>query len=1038
MENSTKHQKIVLEYVKSSNIEFLVQNSIRTLISADTLPDNPFGALSRHFTYFAAKDDLKRLQIKVREYQMNRLELPQKFGITNVTNEVELWSLPHLLHYINPKSTKILIKVLKEFCTEQKRSYGEYKLQSRIAVLGGELFRSSLIHVPEIAPTQLEIRAECFVTGPNFEQSFELFAEFVYEDVMRLGSNNSLNLIRDFYVEQDPQTNYVKKVTFEEIKENKQLFISELKSAIVQKRRSYIRVLLFTQDLARVGIRDMVRASTPTRFVNSSEAAVSDHFQYITTKKSYVMHYSKPDSPLVYETTSHIPMISLFQGVFPNPDSARNYAEMFYTEKKNPYDTPHIQKYLESKREQIIKYYKKGKIITMLWEVFLLVLCTSESSKNAALIEELLQIFAHNSSKLYRMQKLNFALKILINAYYDTNFSHFQKLAEGLFVGFKEGMLDIFGDCSSAEMLLLRELTKNMLNFISVNKSRTLDFHSYTLIILDRLEYICRSLAQNTTEMLLRQSPAVNELLSRLLSAYNVQQYLSHSELLEGKLTEQVFDLKEEVKKQKTKKNMEYQVICEYIAKTGVMETLILTTRDILLSYPLLPNPLKIFAMKLMCEIFKYDMFNADQNDILDNNCRVPNIVQGQMYQSDPTGENYKNSQLPYIIGFEEVLFVSNADEIGFFKLILYPYEVLHLSANESLPEGYNLRIVSSICGQSVMNSLAFRKQATLWHVSYGFYMNGPSFNAGTHSFLDLLIRYALWLDFSTDAFVSGFYTSHSDEPLASFQDLISPSDRENSLGLLLSAYQMNTPVWLRYIIPYKGDKDLDVEAHFIAVHVYFNLHFATGMGSIRTTLTPLQNLEDIVKVFFSQEDFELWLEVGPTDVSSSQVIDKFFDRVNHSYDVGQYFRGYLYTLFIKVFERDEEETIKLLRMKETPLVVMLEATEICAAMLDIASLGLKNHRKFNLEYSVFALEQLKNFCERCIYMERNIFLESLQPSIIRVLQITENLLKEHGTNKLERVVSNLLWARDALKVQNKLATLALYEVLKDNPEFAG
>lgn len=366
MENPSKHQKIVFEYVNASNLEIIVQNSVKTLLSAEAMPDNPFGALCRHFSYFAAKDDLKRLLTQVREFQINRLDVPQRFGITSVSGEVECWGLPHLLHYISPRSTRTLVRVLKEFCSEQKRSYGPYKLEARIAVCGSELFRSPLIKVPEVAPNQLEIKAECFLNGPKFEQAFELFSEYVYEDVMRIGSNNALNLIRDFYVEQGPQTSNIKKVSFDQIKDNKQLFLTELKSAIVQKRTAYIRVLLFTQDLSRISHKDMVRATTPSRFVNSSEAAVADHFQYISTKKSYVMHFSKLESPLEFTTTSSIPCMTLFNGIFPNPDSGRNYAEMFYPENVNPYETEFLQQYLELKRELVIKYYNKGKTMAML------------------------------------------------------------------------------------------------------------------------------------------------------------------------------------------------------------------------------------------------------------------------------------------------------------------------------------------------------------------------------------------------------------------------------------------------------------------------------------------------------------------------------------------------------------------------------------------------------------------------------------------------------------------------------------------------
>lgn len=222
-----------------------------------------------------------------------------------------------------------------------------------------------------------------------------------------------------------------------------------------------------------------------------------------------------------------------------------------------------------------------------------------------------------------------------------------------------------------------------------------------------------------------------------------------------------------------------------------------------------------------------------------------------------------------------------------------------------------------------------------------------------------------------------------------------------------------------------------------MTIHVYFNVHFSSGQGTVRTSLFPLNGLEDIVKVFFNKEDFGFWKEVAPSSNEDQAVIDKFYENANISYSLGQYHRGFLYIFFIKAFQRDEEGMPRMLRMKETPLILILEATDMCGALLEFASSGLKSHRKFNLELAIFSMERLREFCESITYLERNIFLESLQPSILRVLQVTENVLKEHGLNKLERVISNLIWIRDALKVQNKLASVSLYEILRENSSYS-
>ena len=364
-ESENKHRKLVLEYIRKSNLEIIVQNSIRSLIQTTNLPDNPFGAMTRHFTYFAAKDDLNRLQQQVKSFEIKRLSPQGSFSITNQDKELECFGLAHILHYTNALHFKILSKTLKELCLEERKSYGQYSLEVRIAIGGGEIFVTSLIPHSEVAPTPLEIRAECIVEGPKFENAFTLFADYVYEDIMRIGSNNALNLVRDFCVEQGPRSTYIKRVGFEQMLDNKQLLINELKNATIQKRYSYVRVLVFSTDLQRFTSKDLVRAITPSRLLSSTEPNVLDHFQFISMKKCYVLHFTTSGNPTDFKSLSPVPCLSLYSSLFPNPDSARHYAKIFYTEEQNPYDIPSLEEYLKFKRERVIRYYKSGKAIKM-------------------------------------------------------------------------------------------------------------------------------------------------------------------------------------------------------------------------------------------------------------------------------------------------------------------------------------------------------------------------------------------------------------------------------------------------------------------------------------------------------------------------------------------------------------------------------------------------------------------------------------------------------------------------------------------------
>ena len=1035
MGSNTTHKALILDYIKKSNLEIIVQNSIRSLLQTNLFPDNPFGAMCRHFTYFSAKDDLNRLQQKVKSFELKPLDPPGLFSVTSQTKELECFGLAHILHYVDAIHFKILSKTLKEMCLEHKKTYGQYTLEVRVAIGGSEIFVSNFIPHPEVAPTPLEIRAECIVEGPKFEEAFNLFADYVYEDIMRIGSNNALNLVRDFCVEHGPNSTYVKRVSLAQMQDNKQLLVHELKNATIQKRVSYIRVLVFSTDMQRLTNKDLIRAVTPSRLLSTTEPSVLDHFQFISTKKCYILHHTTTGNPTDFSSLSPVPCIALYNSLFPNPDSARHYAKIFYTENQSPYTSEALDAYQQYKRDRVIKYFINGKTVKMVWETLELVLANRDHTVNIGITNEILSLFAHPSCKLYRISKMLKALIVLINSFYDTGFEHFKKLAEGLFVRVKEECWSAFGNASSAEMLILRPQIIRMLNSTSVNKSRTLKISSSTLRILERLEFISVSLAKNSTELLMRHLSLLGEAHSRLLFAYNIAPGLTHQKLLEEKQTVLYFDVDAELKSQNLRKDNEYSIIYEYLVKTQIMEVLILTTRDLVLSYPLLPNPLKTFAAKIMSALYRHDMFRLPREELMEKHIHIPEDVgQGVFLHGGPDNK-YNLQDLPYTAGIQEYLLVCSWEEIGFFRTIFKEYELNIDLFAEVFVRGYSVQGLLAVCGMSLVNTDVLMKFPSLWHVYNDVFITGPSFNAASQSFLDLLIRYALWLDGSTDALVLGFFTPFSETPLASFSDLISPSERKQSTGMILSAFQMNTRVWLRFIIPYEGEPRSEVVGIPIAVHVYFNMHFRVSSNKKITSLVPIASLEDIVKVFYSKEDLELWREV--VDVHSHEIKEKLMNEMNDSFDNGQHYRGCVCLLFIKVLESNQDSVGSLLRINETPLKIIIEAGRFAGVMLDILRLSGDQHRKRSEERDINWGVMLKKFVEVTFLDERNIFLENAQLGMLRVTdQLVEAMTNTNGPKYVKAIAAISILTKH-LKAARLVGSIVLHDLLQDTKDLA-
>lgn len=1035
MNQDNKHKELVLEYLNQSNLETIIRNSIRSLIQTNKIPDNPFGAMHRHFTYFSAKEDLRKAQEKVKGTEIKNLDAASLFSVTNQTNELECFGLAHLLHYINVAHFKVISKTLKELCVETKRRFeiGPYNLEVRVSIGGGEIFKSGLVPHPEVATTPLEIRTECIVEGPKFENAFNIFSDYVYDDIMRIGSNNALNLVRDFSVEQGPTSSYVKRLSLDQIQRNKQLLITELKNATIQKRHSYIRILVFSQDLERYTSKDIIRAVTPSRLLSMTEPSVLDHFQFISTKKYYVLHFTTTGNPTDFNSLSPVPCFALYSSLFPNPDSAKHYAKIFYKEYENPYDIPGAEDYLQWKRDKVIKYFKSGKLNKMVWEMLMLALTSKNHLSNYAVTSEIFSLFAHPSSKLFKIAKQCKAMEILINSFYDTGFDHFKKLAEGLFVRLKEECWSAFGNSSTAEMLILKPQIIKMMNSISVNNSRTLKIMPITLRTIQKVKSICSALGKCNIELFTRLLPSVNDSIQRILFSYNIKPPISFSQHTDKKQTELAFDIDRELKDRKIKKEDDYIVVYEYLVKTGVIELLILTTRELVMSYPLIPNPLKVYSAELLRAIFKYEMFQFTEGEIMEKHMHVPNEVSEGVFVHSNPDNMYNMTDLPYVAGSEEFLLVSAWQEIGFFRTILHGYEMNTDNFNSIMPKGYTIQTIFSVCGTSVVNNEALTKFPSLWTVYNDIFVTGPSFNAASQSFLNLLVQYALWIDNSTNGLVVGFFSQYSNEPLATFQDLVTTTDRQNSINLLLSAYQMNSRIWLRYIIPYEGNQQLGVVGIPIAVHTYFNMHFRVNFNRKITSLVPISTLEDIVKVFYSREDFEMWRELSKAYEKDFK--ENLLDEFNNSSNEGKNYRAIVCLLFIKLIEKNKDLVARLLRINETPIQSIIESALYAQNLRDVLQAGSNQHRKNSPEQNVEWTEKFSRYLEATFYQERNVFLENSQMSVLRVSNKLLEAVRNANEPKYDKALASINYILENLQCAKLIASLAIHDVLQSKQE---
>jgi hypothetical protein len=427
-------------------------------------------------------------------------------------------------------------------------------------------------------------------------------------------------------------------------------------------------------------------------------------------------------------------------------------------------------------------------------------------------------------------------------------------------------------------------------------------------------------------------------------------------------------------------------------------------------------------------------MFQQSTNEVIETHMHLPNEVSPGVFVHSNAENQFNVSGLPYVVGSEEFLIVSASQEIGFFKTIFSQYELdVELFANIR-PRGYTLEAVTSICGTSVVNFEALSKFPSLWNVYYDVSVTGANLNSATHTFLMLLVQYALWLDNGTDALVVGFFSPFASQPLASFEQLLGTEDREQSIELLLATIQKGSRIWLRVLLPFLGDQESQVIGVPIAVHFYFNMHFRISYNRTVTSLIDLCSLEDLVKVFYSREDFEAWKVISQ---DCKNITEKMLDEFNSSLSSGKHYRATVALLFLKLSEKDKDVVAKLLRVKDTPLKSIIECERFAKNLIDFCAAAHVGHRKKNPELIADYVEKFVRFLDATFLQERNVFLENSQMNVLRVGNKLLADVKNANGPKYGRALESLMFIHDHLTTSKTLASLSLQDVLDNLKDFS-
>ena len=216
-----------------------------------------------------------------------------------------------------------------------------------------------------------------------------------------------------------------------------------------------------------------------------------------------------------------------------------------------------------------------------------------------------------------------------------------------------------------------------------------------------------------------------------------------------------------------------------------------------------------------------------------------------------------KENLIPYSIGDQQLLRLTSCQDVGNFRKIFSNYDLNRVNSQiqKLVQNGLGLKFITSVTGTSLLNrSQRMNLQTSQWNVGHDIIFTGASnFEPIVPIYVSVLLRYALYLNKETEAVVLGFYIKDdSAKPILTVFNIQTDLDLQQATKRLFDYIKGRFRIQLKILIP--------VDLRFIEATITLNMHlYTTDLVAGYQSLYPVNTLQDVAKVFFTVDDFELW-----------------------------------------------------------------------------------------------------------------------------------------------------------------------------------
>lgn len=681
---------------------------------------------------------------------------------------------------------------MTELLKPTTKTVGECVISTYNSLGGGMVFSKKYIRAIESAPSPITIFRTVTVKTNSMDDAVACYANYIFEDIAGVNSTeDDFNICTCIEVDSVAiaDGNEIKKknkYTIEEIAQNREKFIEELKEAAMGHQKIKLKMI------AKIPNPDTIFEKVGGKEVNpvKMEPLDENNSVFIAYDKYYGLHWA--DGVGGRMSLWHVPCIAYLEGCFLDKDTFADYMR-YYEEYIKPGSAPKPKEYLELKCAKIARAQEKGNTIKTIWNMLSLMLLEPDSTRKQFL-PSIFHALSNSATQFYALSKPNQSLKFLVIAYHSTKNEIFKKSAEVMFKKYKDLIRAYCARGFSAEIICFRPFIETLLISLSRNSRKELEFNNSTLAILDILcaASVCigTSIITELFKMNKTLEDTTNFILAKMGKA-NAGPVVTLSVLLEQKRPQLVVNILGEVAKNaRTKtypvgKEEEY-ILMQYFVDTDVYENLTLMIREMMFG-PCYPNLLAILEYRLQSLTTKYSVWELPDEDILKANYKKPQSSGKKSTMYTILTSDMKTKSLPMCMGFQNILSISSVDDVAEFRKSFAKYDI---PASLLVLKGdKQLKAIFSVCGICILNA-AHRTKCigNYWDVTYDLVLNSGNIDLGKDILTDVQLKYLKFL--ANDAIVSGIFSTEDNiVPIVSALDLEIPENYEKAKTALITQH---------------------------------------------------------------------------------------------------------------------------------------------------------------------------------------------------------------------------------------------------------